>query len=316
MQAWFLANLSNPEQYLDSEYGINIETFNHQHFEASLLHKMNSRTLKVSTLSGYRSAVKDIYRKRQWQVPQEYLDDMKTLFRGLKRVEAHHDQNEGVQRSGKEPLTYSVYGKLCKKTLVLNDQGFAHLYLTTQWNLMCRSQSVETIHLSHLLPADDSIGCVLVKTKTNQAGSGPKDPRHLHANKYSPSTCWILALAVYLVSNPTLQPEKLFPGANQKARFCKVIGKLLQATTGVRAYGTHSVRKGVATLLLVAPHVTRRSTSYACCAAGRSAECKTGTSGMKRQETSSWVVWLQVCPQTAPSLLRYLPTSRTPATSW
>ncbi|DBA00050.1 TPA: hypothetical protein N0F65_003716, partial [Lagenidium giganteum] len=168
-------------KYLDTEYGINIDT-----------------TLKVSTLSGYRSAMKDIYRKRRCQVPQEYLDDMKTSFPGLKRVEADHDQNEGVQRSGKEPLTYSVYGKLCKKTLVLNDQGFVYLYLTTQWNLI-------------------------------------------------PSTCWILALAVYLVSNPTLQPEKLFPGANQKARFRKVIGKLLQETTGVRAYGTHSVRNSVAT---------------------------------------------------------------------
>ncbi|RAW41038.1 hypothetical protein PC110_g2788 [Phytophthora cactorum] len=32
------------------------------HFEAFLLHKMNAGKLKVSTLSGYRSALKDGYR--------------------------------------------------------------------------------------------------------------------------------------------------------------------------------------------------------------------------------------------------------------
>ncbi|KAG6953978.1 hypothetical protein JG687_00012093, partial [Phytophthora cactorum] len=43
-----------------------------------------------------------------------------------------------------------------------------HLFLLSQWNLVCRSKSVETLHLSHLHSADDSVICVLHKT-TKQA---------------------------------------------------------------------------------------------------------------------------------------------------
>lgn len=53
--------------------------------------------------------------------------------------------------------------------LVLSGGGFAHLYLTL---LMCRSQSVETIHSDHLSNEDDSVGIVFHKTKV---GNGPKD---------------------------------------------------------------------------------------------------------------------------------------------
>ncbi|ETO84257.1 hypothetical protein F444_01827, partial [Phytophthora nicotianae P1976] len=50
-----------------------------------------------------------------------------------------------------------------------------------------RSMSVQTLQTQHLLAKDDSVGVVLVKTKTNQEGSGPRDPRDLYANPLSPS---------------------------------------------------------------------------------------------------------------------------------
>ncbi|EGZ25291.1 hypothetical protein PHYSODRAFT_407414, partial [Phytophthora sojae] len=71
-------------------------------------------------------------------------------------------------------------------------------------------------------------------------------PRHIYANPSQPDCCWVLALGLYLGSNPTLVPGKLFPGSNQKSRFCKTIGRMLE-DTGEKAYGTHSIRKGVAT---------------------------------------------------------------------
>ncbi|EGZ04745.1 hypothetical protein PHYSODRAFT_410435, partial [Phytophthora sojae] len=72
-------------------------------------------------------------------------------------------------------------------------------------------------------------------------------PRHIYANPSQPDCCWVLALGLYLGSNPTLVPGKLFPGSNQKSRFCKTIGRMLEEITGEKAYGTHSIRKGVAT---------------------------------------------------------------------
>eukprot|EP00644_Phytophthora_capsici_P005949 jgi/Phyca11/98143/e_gw1.2.1321.1 len=63
---------------------------------------------------------------------------------------------------------------------------------------MCRSVSVQTLQTQHLVAKDDSIGNIFYKTKTNQEGSGPRDPRHLYTNPISPSTCWVTALGVFL----------------------------------------------------------------------------------------------------------------------
>ena len=131
---------------------------------------------------------------------------------------------------------------------MINDGGFAHLVLTTQWNLMCRSKSVQTIDLAHLRTEDESIDIVLHKTQSNQDASGPKDPRHLYANPFSPATCWVTTLAVYLACNPMRQPGQLFPGSNQKGRFLRGLGRShALAVQPVKLYGTHSVRKGTAT---------------------------------------------------------------------
>ncbi|OWZ15578.1 hypothetical protein PHMEG_00010757 [Phytophthora megakarya] len=48
---------------------------------------MNEGKLKVSTLSGYRSALNDLYQRKRMDLPKEYLDDLKTFFKSLKRVE-------------------------------------------------------------------------------------------------------------------------------------------------------------------------------------------------------------------------------------
>jgi hypothetical protein len=247
LAAWIRQTQSAPDTFFEEDGSINLAVFLPSHFEDFLLHKINSGGLKVSTLSGYRSALKDLYRQKRVALPVEYLEDLTTFFRGLKRVEADNDQAGRGRKSGKEPLTFSLYIQLAERTLALNDNGFSHLFLLSQWNLMCRSKSVETLHIYHLHWADDSVGCVLHKTKTNQEGAGPKDPRHIYANPAQPSCCWVLALGVYLASTPTLEPGKLFPGSNQKSRFCKAPRKLLEEITGQRIYGTHSIRKGVAT---------------------------------------------------------------------
>ncbi|KAH9134399.1 hypothetical protein AeRB84_004524 [Aphanomyces euteiches] len=233
------------------------------HFEQFLMAMLSAtnKSLKVSTLGGYRSAVKDVYRRKRLQLPAEYLVGMKTLFFGMKRIEVDNDQR-GQKESGKQPMPYSLYKNLCSITLVHSDNGFSHLFLTTQWNLISRSKSVETLHVSHFNCADDSVGCVLHKTKSNQEGSGPKDPRHIYANAESPATCWVLAMGIYLMQMPkALRHAGYLPWvfilrpthhlalvrSNQKARFAKTLSSLLKQTSDRDAYGTHSIRKGVAT---------------------------------------------------------------------
>jgi len=112
---------------------------------------------------------------------------------------------------------------------------------------MCRSESVQTLCTEHLRAHDDIIGCTMYKSKTNQEGNGPKDPGHMYANLHSPATCWITALAIYMACRPAQPPGPLFPGSQQKVRFGNVLRQMISSISGLNHYGTHSIRKGVAT---------------------------------------------------------------------
>ncbi|EGZ07872.1 hypothetical protein PHYSODRAFT_419808, partial [Phytophthora sojae] len=166
--AWIRESKADADRYFEPGGEIDISMFTPKDFEAFLLATMNAteKKLKVTTLSGYRSAVKDIYRQKKLPLPAAYMDDMKTFFAGLKRIEAERNQGSAgeAKMAGKMALPYSVYERVCKQMLVLNDGGFAHRFLTVQWNLMCRSQSVETIHTGHMSNEDDSIGFVFHKS--------------------------------------------------------------------------------------------------------------------------------------------------------
>ncbi|KAE9073512.1 hypothetical protein PF010_g25041 [Phytophthora fragariae] len=224
---------------------IDLKRFTLAEFEAFLLEKR--KTVGVSTLNVYRSAVKDLYRRQDIPLPESYVKNMAAFFFGIETNASCQVSIGCAKRIGKDPLPYSLYQQLCSATLTRQDAGFAHLFLTTQWNLMCRSESVQTLCTVHLSAHDDSVGCVMYKSKTNQEGKGPKDPRHVYANPQSPTTCWVTALAIYLACRPMQPPGPLFPGSQQKVRFGNTLRHLINEKTGQSHYGTHSIRKGVAT---------------------------------------------------------------------
>ncbi|OWY96343.1 LOW QUALITY PROTEIN: hypothetical protein PHMEG_00033410 [Phytophthora megakarya] len=145
-----------------------------KHFEAFLRFKLNEGNVQVPILNGYRSELNNVYRQKRMDLPTEYLDDLKTFFRGLKSVEADDNQTGRSRKAGEKPLTFFLYVQLAERTVSLGDNGFSHLFILTQWNLMCRPVSMETLHITHMQCADASVGCVLRKTKPNQQGSGPK----------------------------------------------------------------------------------------------------------------------------------------------
>ncbi|KAG2808798.1 hypothetical protein PC129_g15240 [Phytophthora cactorum] len=173
--------------FFDINGEIDLKRFTMAEFESFLLEKR--KTVGVSTLNEYRNALKDLYRRKDVPLPTAYEKNMATFFSGLKRMQAAKYQSGTPRESGKYPLPYSMYHQLCSATLARQDAGFAHLFLTTQWNLMCRFESVQTLCTEHLSAHDDSVGCVTYKSKTNQEGKGPKDPRHMYANPQSPTTC-------------------------------------------------------------------------------------------------------------------------------
>ncbi|ETI30072.1 hypothetical protein F443_22808 [Phytophthora nicotianae P1569] len=100
----------NTNRFFDSSGELNLMEFTPPYFEQFLVYK--SRDVKAGTLSGYRSAIKDLYRVRRLALPPEFGDGMKQLFSGMKRIEANSDQISNPKTSGKQPLTYSLYQKL------------------------------------------------------------------------------------------------------------------------------------------------------------------------------------------------------------
>ena len=98
------------------------------------------------------------------------------------------------------------------------------------------------------------------KTKTDQEGVKNIDhPWHVYANPLDPVVCPVLALARYIVSNPTILSGKsnLFEGESQYERFNKILSEVVNensekfAALGVTSedFGTHSIRKGAATFV-------------------------------------------------------------------
>nr|CAI72257.1 hypothetical protein PI35.0080 [Phytophthora infestans]CAI72348.1 hypothetical protein PI49.0560 [Phytophthora infestans] len=145
--------------YFDSTGQIELTQFTSADFEAFLLEKR--KTVTINTLNSYRSAIKDLYRRKEVPLPEAYDKQMATFFSGLKRLQAARFQSGAPKESGKDPLPYSLYQQLCKATLERQDAGFAHFFLTTQWNLMCRSESVQRLCTQPLSAHDDSVGCTM-----------------------------------------------------------------------------------------------------------------------------------------------------------
>ncbi|ETO83969.1 hypothetical protein F444_02121 [Phytophthora nicotianae P1976] len=129
---WVKATQDSADRFFNQDRSLNLTTFTPEHFENFLMYMMNGGKHNVSTLSGYRSALKDAYRQQRMEVPREYMGELKTLFQGLQRVEAESIQDGHERKPGKEPLTFSLYVQLAELSIKQNYNGFIHLFLLTQ----------------------------------------------------------------------------------------------------------------------------------------------------------------------------------------
>ncbi|KAG6962523.1 hypothetical protein JG688_00008545 [Phytophthora aleatoria] len=112
---------------------------------------------------------------------------MATFFSGLKRLLSAKFQSGAPKESGKAPLPYSLYQQLCGATLERQDAGLAHFFLNDAMELnVSFVESVQALCTQQLRAHNDSVGCTMHKSKTNQEGTGTKDPCHVYANPRRP----------------------------------------------------------------------------------------------------------------------------------
>ena len=179
-----------------------------------------------------------------------------------REVVRRQGRGQGRVKVGKDPLDFSFYLWLGDYFLSNSDHHhghiFAHSFGILCWNLMARAGNVISICWNHLRWDEDSLAIYFAHQKNDQAGSKPRDPRHVYANPIMPAICPILSLGIYFLCFPDIfSHQYLFQGSQQYARYRQILTKLVQEGCGARELadrgmadidlGTHSFRKGAAT---------------------------------------------------------------------
>ncbi|KUF82947.1 hypothetical protein AM587_10002300 [Phytophthora nicotianae] len=221
--------------------------------------------LSTSCVWGYRSALVDLYHNKLLEIDKLVDTELRRVLDGYEKV-INNLKKRGLMniREGKHQLKASGYEMLALKlmTIVPEKRGqswatvqFGWSYFVIMWNLMSRSDSVDTIMLQHIEWTDD---CLVIEEqghKGDQTGA-EKFGKHVYANPYEPSQCAILSLAVHLFCCPERLvggKQQLFIGDDNKNRFGRMLRRVISGLTDDEIdilsckptdIGTHSLRKG------------------------------------------------------------------------
>ena len=78
---------------------------------------------------------------------------------------------------------------------------------------ICSIPAATGIHFDHLSWSGDALTVQFYVTKTLKDGTAEKDIKHVYANPFKPAICPILALGIFLMSQPrgNDSPSDLFP---------------------------------------------------------------------------------------------------------
>jgi hypothetical protein len=122
---------------------------------------------------------------------------------------------------------------------------------------MKRAENCVDCKITHITFEGDCLVFEFAKSKSQQDGEEHIGPWHIYANPKEPFICPILSLARYLFTFPTVLVGKspLFEGTSQYNRYSKIFSRILRVhhneLPGVNMgdLGTHSCRKGVATMV-------------------------------------------------------------------
>ena len=255
---------------------IKIELITFTHFSHYLSYHKQNQTghyLSASYYEGMRSSLSHLFRCGDREMPRGFLKDLGTMMGGLKRSAAREKQDLGLKvTEGKVPLTFLQYTTLCNVFMGMDslESNFGHCFLTLEWNLMSCADSVAMVNIKNIEWHDDCLVMHFAHSKSDQEGVHHKDPWHIYSNPLVPDICPILSFAKYILSYPTVLKGdcRLFSGSHQYSRFNKILHRVLydneeiMAAIGcdIKEIGTHSIRKGAATLCAsgctVSPPVT------------------------------------------------------------
>ncbi len=227
----------------------------------------------ISHIRGHRSAIVDLYTQANINLEETVSVEINNILDGYEKT-INSCKLKGLMKitEGKNHLQYNGYSLLANKlfcSFPSTHRGgnwshslFAWPFLVLQWNLISRSESVETLMYTHIKWEGDCVTIEEQGHKGDQTGE-KKFGKHVYANPYIPHICPVLALAVLIFTSGN-RPEdgsrqRLFSGTNSKGRFGDILREMLKnlsedemVTLGCHPaqIGTHSTRKGCSTFLI------------------------------------------------------------------
>lgn len=221
-----------------------------------------------STYDGRRSALMHMIKFDEKNcISFKEMDELKKMMTGLRKSIIQQKKDLGLSVSeGKDSLSFEGYRLTCELMLKESTQEsiFALAWLTTQWNLISRSEATETICFSQLFWSADNLKVYFAKHKSDQFGTNKDEPRHMYSNPIIPTVCPVRALATYFMLYPDIVSEggRIFPGSEQRTRFGRIFHYFLTNyaelyfACGIdpKEIGTHSIRKGAATYCCTVAH--------------------------------------------------------------
>jgi hypothetical protein len=84
---------------------------------------------------------------------------------------------------GKKKMDFKVYKKMCE--LFMAEEGkeylFARCFLTLEWNLMAKLESIVHAHFFHITWEDDWLAFCFAKSKIDQMGRNSNQVWHVYA---------------------------------------------------------------------------------------------------------------------------------------
>lgn len=218
-------------------------------------------------VSGYKSAIKDLYLNQEVEVSSDINKMLKSFFDGYVRKVAQLKLNGKMPLiEGKMPMGFKGYRFLSSKAIEQEKDHslsiFAHLFLLLCWNLIARCVSVGSLMYHHISWDNDSLVVVFPAHKGDQEGRTAL-PKHVYANPSEPAICPILSLAVYIFTKGYEREGSkatVFAG-EAESRFSKWLSNICQKHNEVlksqgvdiSMIGTHSFRKGIASFLSGTP---------------------------------------------------------------
>lgn len=227
-------------------------------------------TMSSSCMQGYKSAMLWLYRENKVIMEPAVQQRLSDIVEGYVKIVADK-KSKGIMKisEGKSPLSFAGYNEVCRAMMTLSpvrnrhtfaESIFSWAFMVFMWNLMARSDSVNSIMLQHIDWRDDSMVITFAKHKGDQTGEGLSNDKHVYANPINPLICPVLTLAVLILTKNRLglsTTSQLFEGNSSEGRFNKILASVIkdipeEVNLGAnrKDIGSHSNRKGSSTFVL------------------------------------------------------------------